>query len=151
ARQVGYRNQVLDRIKQAQALATPNANLDQLRREAAGCLGDFAGLDALDINGLGANVSAIAIHPSEPLAAVISASLGQGGTSLLSLRDTKSGDEIASFTRPGRFSSVAFTADGKQFFAVCVGEGEPASALQNSALHSWIREEQNHWVAAAVR
>src|SRR5262245_44098243 len=56
ARQVGYRNQVLDRIKQAQALATHNANLDQLRREAAGCLGDFAGLVPPDISDVGTNV-----------------------------------------------------------------------------------------------
>jgi serine/threonine protein kinase len=49
ARQLGFRREVFDRLNQALALGTTNVDHTILRREAAACLGDWVGLDPVDL------------------------------------------------------------------------------------------------------
>jgi serine/threonine protein kinase/WD40 repeat protein len=146
ARQVGYRSQVFARLQQAQALTLSNASQIDLRREAVGCLGDFVGLDPVDMKGLPGEVRRLDFHPSEPLA-------------LMFCRDEKpivlkaldSGNEIAWFPAPDRIRSLVFTKDGKKLLGISLGKGDINSLLQNSILHSWICDDGHRWVAATDR
>lgn len=71
ARRPGYRELAWHRLRQARDLNTPKRNLDELRQEAALCLGDFVGLEPTCFRDLGDSViTTIASHPRAPLLAV---------------------------------------------------------------------------------
>jgi serine/threonine protein kinase/WD40 repeat protein len=89
ARQVGYRREVFDCIKQASTLEIRQKDLTLLRREAAASFGDWVGLDPVDIKiAGGADIGAM----SEDGTLVAVAHL-KGTT--VSLYETRTGREVA--------------------------------------------------------
>ena len=71
ARRPGYRELAWRRLRQARDLTTPRRNLDELRQEAALCLGDFVGLEPTCFRDLGdSEIMSIASHPQAPLLAI---------------------------------------------------------------------------------
>jgi WD40 repeat protein len=63
AREIGYRGQVWNLLKQALQLQTADRNLMELRNEAVACMGDFVGLEPTTWRGFPAEIKRIALHP----------------------------------------------------------------------------------------
>ena len=114
ARKTGYRVQVWDIIKQALRSDAHSRNLDELRREAVACMGDFAGSDPRIWADLpkGVVVSAVAARPDSALVAM---GLSDGS---ISVRSLPGGAERARL--PGRDSAVSdvlFASEGRRLIA----------------------------------
>ena len=63
ARVNGYRSQAWALLQQAGQLDTSDRDVEELRQEAAACLGDFVGLEPAELTGFLADVRAIALAP----------------------------------------------------------------------------------------
>lgn len=139
ARQIGYRAEVFDRLKQALALRTTNADTTRLRREAARCLGDWAGLAPLDIpipEGGGAS----ALSREGTLAAI---AIPDGH---VSLRDTRTGKEAASLAIGKGVYSLAFDKRGVALFAALGDVGLIAGERPKSVrLEKWDLRGDGAW------
>jgi WD40 repeat protein/serine/threonine protein kinase len=109
ARVVGYRRQAWDRLQQALRLETPAKDKEQLRQEAAACLGDFVGLEPTTWTDFPTGISCAALHPDGTQLAVGLVD----GTVLL--RRIPTGAPIAKLTEHrSAVSSLAFRTDGKE-------------------------------------
>ena len=135
ARVTGYREQVWQRLRQAARLDTPKRDPDQLRREAAACLGDFVGLEPTVIKELGkGRIRTISLHPRAPQMALVFTD----GT--LSVRRLPDGAETARWTgHPGAvIHTVAFDPEGK---ALASGAADGSIVLwEPSAEGGWTRK-----------
>jgi serine/threonine protein kinase/WD40 repeat protein len=139
ARQVGYRREVFDRLQQALALQTPDLDRGVLRREAVACLGDWVGLDPLDIE-LESMPSADALVPDGSLVALATV---QGS---VTLHETVNGREVAVFQVAGLPVSLAFDRLGSKLLVLMLtSQGTPAEQLQSATLESWSRQSNGSW------
>jgi tRNA A-37 threonylcarbamoyl transferase component Bud32 len=109
-RQVGYRRDAFDRLKQAVSLGTTNVNTTLLRGEAAASLGDWVGLDPVDIT-IPGGVGVGGLTRDGTLAA-----LAGVDTQAISLRETRTGREIASLDVGGAVFGLAFDQSGQALF-----------------------------------
>ncbi|MBI1177635.1 protein kinase, partial [bacterium] len=110
ARQPGYRHVMFDRIKQAIALGTSNANPAELRREAVSSFGDWAALDPVDID-----------VPTTPNVGCLSAdgslaAMDSGPGQKVLIVQTRSGRTLASLDIPGTIVSLAFDPRGMALY-----------------------------------
>ncbi len=140
ARQVGYRREVFDRLQQALVLQTPALDLAVLRREAVACLGDWVGLDPLDIGDLPAAPTADALAADGSVCALGTA---QG---VVTLRETQTGREIATFKTGGFPASLAFDRRGVQLLVVKLEpQRSPRDQLESAGLESWSQRGDGAW------
>ena len=109
ARQIGYRREVFDLLKQALALGTTNVDDSLVRREAAACLGDWVGIDPVDISDPQGN-EACALTTDGTLAAIAT------GDNNVSLRETRTGREVASLEMQGGPYNLVFDQSGRALF-----------------------------------
>jgi WD40 repeat protein/serine/threonine protein kinase len=109
ARVVGYRRQAWDRLQRALRLETPAKDKEQLRQEAAACLGDFVGLEPTTWEDFPTGISSAGLHPDGTQLAVGLVD----GTVLL--RRIPTGAPLARLTgHTFEIRSVAFRAEGKE-------------------------------------
>jgi serine/threonine protein kinase/WD40 repeat protein len=142
-RQVGYRREVFDRLKQAMALGLTNANSRQLRREATASLGDWVALDPVDIEFSGETGSG-ALTPDGTLAA-----LARFRTNLVSLRETRTGRELAllSIGNTGETAQeLIFDQRGLTLFvAVRIGRFVEGERFKPMTLERWSGRSDGSW------
>jgi WD40 repeat protein len=131
-RKTGYRLQVRDLIKQALGSDARARNVEELRREAVACMGDFAGSEPRLWADLpkGVVASAIAAHPDS---ASVALGLGDG---TVSVRTLPSGAERARLRGlDSSVSDVAFVPGGRNLIA----------ADLNGAITVWESTEGDRW------
>jgi WD40 repeat protein len=139
-RQLGYRSEVFDRLKQAIALGTTNAGSSQLRRESAASFGDWVGLDPVDIV-IPGGVYIAALTPDGTLAA-----LGLVNSRLVSLRETRTGRERAALDIGGEAISLAFDPQGLALFVVASETMvESGKRPQQLRLEKWLLRGDGAW------
>ena len=103
ARQPDYRNTVWSQLKKALEIDTPERDIDQLREEAAACLGDFVGREPIIWNDLGEMPGLVAAFPdSQRIALAL-----EGG--ILSIRLIDTNKETARFQAGGGNTPFEFT------------------------------------------
>jgi eukaryotic-like serine/threonine-protein kinase len=111
ARESGYRAKAWERLKQARGLEPPDRNLDELRAEAVGCLGDFVGLEpgVWECPAIGvAKGQRLATHPDG-----VRLALGLADGTVV-MRNPKTGAEATLREHQADVCAVAFTPDGKR-------------------------------------
>jgi serine/threonine protein kinase/WD40 repeat protein len=142
-RQVGYRREVFDRLKQAMALGLTNANPRQLRREATASLGDWVALDPVDIE-ISGETGGGALTPDGTLAA-----LARYHTNLVSLRETRTGRELAllSIGNVGETAQeLIFDQRGLTLFvAVRIGRFVNNERFKPMTLERWSGRSDGSW------
>jgi WD40 repeat protein len=145
ARQPGYRSQVWERLKQAIALDVPDKDVDELRREAAACLGDFLGRSPVTWTDFPDGVTCLALDPQ---GTQVAAGL-MDGTAVL--RRIATGEEVwlppkARLPRPERVTDIrdviAFDPSGTRLLLGQTREGGP------SQLRAWDRDHRGGWQEA---
>jgi serine/threonine protein kinase/WD40 repeat protein len=140
ARQPGYRREVFDRLDQAAALRTPNLNADTLRREAAACLGDWVGLDPLDLSDLSDRPTSEALVPDGSLMAI--------GTrdGSVSLRDTPTGRQVAALQTDAIPIDLAFENSGRSLFVLTADSLDTTGGRTRTIqLEKWSRPSNGSW------
>ena len=139
ARQVGYRNEAFARLKDALALGTAHADMGLLRKEAVACLGDWVGLDPIEIK-ISGRVFCDGLTADGTLVA-----LG-GRDGHVSLYQAGTGREVAAFNTTGVPLSVAFDLRGTALFLV-VAEGnlEWRKRPQGVHLEKWSLRGDGTW------
>jgi WD40 repeat protein/tRNA A-37 threonylcarbamoyl transferase component Bud32 len=151
ARQVGYRREVFDRIKQAAALNVEHKDPSLLRREAAASFGDWVGLDPVDVN-IAGGASFGCVSDDGTLAAVAHAN-----ESIVSLHETRTGREISRLDIGGfGVYSMLFDPKGATLFLsvlaekLVVGKRPETGRLQKWSLRGdgawkqdWSRDTRN--------
>ena len=143
ARLPGYRKESWDRLEQALAIDTPVKNVQNLRQEAVGCLGDFLGRAPVVWNRLGKLPGAFALFPDGRHIAVAL------DGSVVSIREIESNQEVTRFVagtnaRPRRPSSILdleTTPDGRHLLV----HGS------NRTVEIWKRAEDDDWERIYVR
>jgi serine/threonine protein kinase/WD40 repeat protein len=139
-RQLGYRSEVFDRLQQAIALGTTDPDSNQLRREAAASFGDWVGLDPVDIVVPG-GVYFAALTPDGTFAA-----LGSVHSRLVSVRETRTGREMAALDVGGEAISLAFDPQSLALFVVAsespIEFGQRPQALR---LEKWSPRGDGVW------
>jgi WD40 repeat protein/serine/threonine protein kinase len=109
ARVAGYRQHAWDRLQQALRLETPAKDKEQIRQEAAACLGDFVGLEPTTWADFPTGISSAALHPDATQLAVGLVD----GTVLL--RRVPDGMPLARLTaHTSAIRGLAFRAGGKE-------------------------------------
>jgi WD40 repeat protein/serine/threonine protein kinase len=133
-RESGYRPRVWERLQQARRLVTPGRDLDELRREAVACMGDFVGLEpkVWEVPGIGkaGGGQRLALHPDgSPLALGL-----DDGTVLVC--DPATGGELDRLPahRAG-VSAVAFAPDGTHL----------VTGDRQGTVHVWERDAAGKW------
>ncbi len=125
ARQEGYRKEVWSLLQRARQLDTPDVNPDELRHEAVGALGDFAGLTPLVLERFPTGVQAVAVDPQHRYAAI---GLANGVISVRSLSDGREVVSLAGHQVPLR--RLLWRNDGQTL----------VSADASGQLHHWRTE-----------
>ena len=134
ARQVGYRSKVFGLLKQARELPIPELDIDQLRQEAVGCLGDFVGLEPI----------VPSLPPNQILKAI---ALDSNGTQLAAgfedgaaaVYDIASGrwSQLPEH-HPGEIQSLRYLANGSQIVIL----------LADGVIQTWTRGAEGGWTHA---
>ncbi len=137
-RQIGYRHEVFDLLKQAMALGVSTVDRGQLRSEAAACLGDWVGLSPVDIAIPGGGATAVTADGS--LAAIANKA------GLVSLRETRAGRETATLTSEGTTFSLTFDRKGTSLF-VSAFEGQSIVGQRPKSFHleKWSLRGDGSW------
>jgi serine/threonine protein kinase/WD40 repeat protein/tetratricopeptide (TPR) repeat protein len=142
ARQMGYRKEVFGRLREAMALDTPERDLDQLRQEAVGCLGDFVGLEPTIWDDLPAplagekrNESSTNVISVSPDGKFIAFAL-QDRT--IRIRDVATGAETGKVS--GDAWGILFGPDSRTLFGLADGE-----------LKTWKAGADGRWAMARSR
>jgi WD40 repeat protein len=131
---------VFDRLKQAIALGTTNADSSLLRREAAASFGDWVGLAPVDI-AIPGGVYVAALTPDGTLAA-----LSQWESKQVSLRETRTGREVAALDVDGEAISLAFDPKGLALFVVASDSKiEFGQRPQPLRLEKWSLRGDGSW------
>lgn len=142
-RQLGYRKEVLDRLKQALALGLTNVSPLELRREATASFGDWVSLDPVDI-AIPGEPGGGALTPDGTVAA-----LAVNHTNLVSLRETRTGRELASFNigkTPDETSDLIFDQRGMTLFvAVQHGRIIDQKRMNPMTLERWSGRSDGSW------
>ena len=132
AKQVGYRREVEDRIRQALAIPSAQRRLETLRDEAAQCLGDAMGLRPLDFSALPKNSTCTALDASGSVLAV-----GTEKNGVL-VQETTQGAAPVSIPVDGKVTSLAFSLKGRRLHGI-VSTGAAAR------LAEWRRTPDDSW------
>src|SRR5262249_9474740 len=135
ARESGYRAEAWDRLKQARWLETPDRDLDELRREAVACMGDFLGQKprVWEVPGIGrARGPRLALHPDG-----VQVALGLSDGTVL-VRNWDTGDVTALRQHGADVSAAVFTTDGKTLVTGDV----------HCAVHVWQTNPAGEWAWA---
>lgn len=132
ARLDGYRNQVWDRLREAQLLAYPQQNTAELRHEAVACMGDFAGQEPVTWAEFpsDAEIKSVALNPD---ATEVAAGLRDGTVLVRGLTDKL---EIAEL--PGHKGEII----GLDFV---LGGRELISADGNGVIMIWSPSARGKW------
>jgi hypothetical protein len=142
ARQIGYRREVFNLLKQAVALGTTNVDNRLVRREAAACLGDWMGLDPVDVSDPKGNFGC-ALTTDGTLAAIAMKNDN------VSLRETRTGREVALLEMGGTRCLPIFDRSGRALFVtlaepnLVIGERPKSMRVEKWSLRadgSWKRE-----------
>ena len=140
ARQIGYRREVFDLLKQAVALGTTNVDNRLVRREAAACLGDWVGLDPVDI-ALPGDVGTGALTKDGALAAIAT------WDGKISLRETRTGREAALLEVGGNPYSLAFDQRGLSLFIATAKKHDFIVGVRTKSvqLEKWSARRNGSW------
>ncbi|MBL9176093.1 MAG: protein kinase [Verrucomicrobiales bacterium] len=145
SRQVGYRREVFDRLRQVAGLGFPQADVPALRSDAVACFGDWVAGDPVDL----------------PFSGTISASALTGDGSLAALAcemepvvvwDTRTGKTLASLKVEGTGRSLVFDPLGRTLHVVTSGP-LPQEADRAPELHweTWSVRGDGSWVRERMR
>jgi WD40 repeat protein len=139
-RPLGYRSELMDRIRQALAIPAANKDLSVLRPELAQCLGDVMSLEPV----------ALVEAPSSSL----DFALDTEGTQVafgcadgrLVLHETAKGTAIASLQNNGQIVQLAFTPDGRGLFGRAeLPGGKQIGTDGRVNLIEWRRATDGSW------
>lgn len=142
AREIGYRREVFNLLQQALAVGTTNVDHRLVRREAAACLGDWMGLDSVDVSDPKGNFGC-ALTTDGTLAAIAT------GEDNVSLRETRMGREVALLELAGTPCSFIFDRSGRALLAALaepkrvIGERPKSMRVEKWSLRadgSWKRD-----------
>jgi WD40 repeat protein len=124
-------------------LNTVDRNVDELRQEAAACLGDFVGLEPMVWSDFGDDYNrwavALAISPNGKLVAIGTTAAQGSGAGLVLLRDIVTGSEVARLE--GHHSGVfdiQFSPDGHRL----------VSADDMGVINVWTEDEVGGWTCS---
>jgi serine/threonine protein kinase/WD40 repeat protein len=132
ARADGYRTKAWQLLQQALQLQTPDKNVNQLRQEAVGCMGDYAGFDPITWSNFPAEVNTIALHPNGRLLAI---GLENGRVLLWDLRTGTATAELPLHALP--IHEVVFSPDGTRL--VSGDSGGTIQLCEAKANAEWVR------------
>lgn len=144
ARRVGYRNEVLDLLRQANALNTAQKNLSELRREAVACLGDFVGFAPTTIDHFpaGTTIALSLIAPDARCAAFL---LSDGTIQICDLPD---GQRTARLKSEEPIIGFCFGKNGSEIISLhwqrATGS-QPVAAEQAATVSRWTLNGQEGW------
>jgi WD40 repeat protein len=147
-RPLGYRRELMDRIRQAVAIPTAKRDTNVLRSEIAQCLGDALSLDPVDL-----------VDPPRP-ASIFDFALNKDGTQMalatrdghLLLYDTASGAIITRWEEKKPIVQLAFTSDGSGLFGrVEVPRSDSVETGTAPNLIEWRRAGDGSWSLQSKR
>jgi WD40 repeat protein len=138
ARQSGYRNHVLARLKDALALQPADADRSVLRNEAVACFGDWVGLDPVDIAVPGP-VFADALTSDGMLGAI-----GERSGRVI-IYETRSGRQVASFQTEGVPRSLGFDPKGIALFISVVQLPDLGNRPMQGHVEKWSLRGDGTW------
>jgi WD40 repeat protein/predicted Ser/Thr protein kinase len=136
---LGFRRELMDRIRQALAIPTARKDLDALRSEAAPCLGNATGLDKVSLLKPPPSVQDFQLNPDGTLAAFATAN-GQ-----LAIYDTTKGTPLAQLGITGNLVQLAFAPGGQTLYGRVEGSNAP------SRLVEWQRTGDGSWTRRSER
>jgi len=145
-RPLGYRSELISRIRQALAIPTAKKDLGALRSEVAQCLGDVMSLGPVSL--------------VDPPPSFLDFALDAEGTQvafgtadgLLVLHETATGAAVARLQNNGQIVQLAFTPDGRGLFGrVEVPGDKPAGTDPRLSLIEWQRADDGSWSRQSQR
>jgi WD40 repeat protein len=140
ARQIGYREDVFARLRQALPLAPAGHDPVELRREASACFGDWLGLAPVDLPAGKMNPWMAALAPDGSLAAV------QQDYRRIVLYGTRDGRELATLATGGTAFTGHFDASGRALFVVTFGSDfEWGRRPRDWHLEKWVPHGDGSW------
>jgi serine/threonine protein kinase/WD40 repeat protein len=147
ARLVGFRERVFALLARAKALDVPERNVADLRREAAGCLGDFVGQSPVNFTDFGADIESACLNYSGELAAFALHDRS------IQLRDTTSGKESARLVYTnGHLMALCFSRAGDRIFGVIEDLATNGSGrTTKDQIRVWSRNADGVWSEPVAR
>jgi WD40 repeat protein len=147
-RPLGYRTELIDRIRQALAIPTAKKDMDVLRSEVSQCLGDPISFSP---------VSLVEVPPSYSISDFALDTEGKqvafgtrNGT--LVLYETATGTAIARLENQGQIVQLAFTPDGHALFGrIDVPDDKQVGGEPRHSLIEWRRANDGSWSRLAER
>jgi WD40 repeat protein/predicted Ser/Thr protein kinase len=141
-RPLGYRTELIDRIRQALAIPTAKKDMDVLRSELAQCLGDpmsFSPVSLVDPPPP-YSISDFALDPEGKQVA-----FGTGDGKIV-MYETATGTVIARLENQGQIVQLAFTPDGQGLFGRIDVPGDKQSGTDaRPNLREWRRANDGSW------
>jgi len=147
-RPLGYRSELIDRIRQALAIPTAKKNMDVLRSEVGQCLGDPMSFSPVGL-----------VDPPPPYS-ISDFALDREGTQVafgtgngrLVLYDTATGTAIARLENQGQIVQLAFTPDGRGLYGrVDVPADKQAGGDPRPNMIEWRRANDGSWSRQSER
>jgi WD40 repeat protein/predicted Ser/Thr protein kinase len=145
-RPLGYRRELLDRIRQALAIPTARKNLDDLRSEAAQCLGDPMGLDKTTLVDPPQSVLDFELNTDGSLVAFATA------TGQVVLYETAKGTAVTRLPIPGNVVQLAFAPEAQVLFGRTERRREAGIAgFAQTGLIEWLQGGDGSWARGSER
>jgi WD40 repeat protein/tetratricopeptide (TPR) repeat protein len=117
ARDMGYRAEVFNRLREALQLDTPDKDTGKLRDEAVACLGDFVGLAPIALEDFPARIQKIALMPDgEHMAIALEPEITKANGTI-QIRNVSTGDTVAQLSE----SAVGLGMDPANGWLVTAG------------------------------
>ena len=130
SRESGYRTQVWERLKSIVNTDISKQQKDRIRQQAVKCLGDFAGLEPVTIEGdfLGQSKIHATFFDDDSIA--VASPRGN-----ISIRDATTGKELERFRYGNPIQHLESSQDGKAIFV-----------SDSKNLECWIRASEDQWI-----
>jgi WD40 repeat protein/predicted Ser/Thr protein kinase len=147
-RPLGYRTELIDRIRQALAIPTAKKDVDVLRSEVSQCLGDPISFSPVSLAELPPpySISDFALDSEGKQVA-----FGTGNGQLM-LYETTTGTATARLQNQGQIAQLAFTPDGHALFGRIDVPGDKQAGMETrSTLSEWRRADNGPWSRQSER
>jgi len=147
-RPLGYRTELIDRIRQALAIPTAKKDMDVLRSEVSQCLGDPISFNPVNLLELPPpySISDFAVDTEGKQVA-----FGTANGNLV-LYETATGTAVARLENQGQIVQLAFTPDGDGLYGrTSVPDDKQARAESQHSLIVWRRAKDGSWSRQSER
>ena len=145
-RPLGYRGELINRIREALAIPAAKKDMDVLRSELAQCLGDAMSLGPLSLVDPPRSFSDFALDAKGTQVAFATRD-GQ-----LVLYETATGAPVARLQNKGQIVQLAFTPDGRGLFGRVEMAADKRTGTDTGVnLIQWRRDNDNSWSRRSQR